>query len=42
MTIHLLFVTVTFKRNHKTKAEANYDHQVKNLMDDLKNRHLML
>ncbi|WP_082883707.1 MULTISPECIES: YrzI family small protein [Bacillaceae] len=42
MTIHLLFVTVTFKRNMKTKEEMNDDKRVRNLMEKVQNRQLML
>ncbi|MBS2969781.1 YrzI family small protein [Metabacillus sp. KIGAM252] len=42
MTIHLLFVTVTFKRNIKTKDELNDEKRVRNLMEKVKNRQLML
>ncbi|AZB43705.1 YrzI family small protein [Bacillus sp. FJAT-42376] len=42
MTIHLLFVSVTFKRHSKTKDEMNDDTRVKNLMEEIKHRQLML
>ncbi|MGD7009820.1 YrzI family small protein [Metabacillus sp. 84] len=42
MTIHLLFLNITFHRNVRTREKTNYDQQVKSIMESVKNRQLML